>query len=129
MKRGDYAQRRGVRSKPVWRATHQIATIMRELIARRRRGRTSRSGQRPRMRPVEQHRIDRHDPRWRSIDAAAFVSKHLYNAALYVTRQAFIHQQRIITYEELARDMKTSEAYRALPAKVAQWVLRQVALA
>jgi IS605 OrfB family transposase len=81
------------------------------------------------VRLVEQHRIDRHDPRWRSIDAAAFASKNLYNAALYLTRQAFIHQQRVISYEELARDMKTAEASRALPAKVAQWVLRQVALA
>src|SRR5215470_9860385 len=81
------------------------------------------------MRLVEQHRIDRHDPRWRSIDAAAFASKHLYNAALYLTRQAFIHQQRIIPYEELARDMKTSAKYRALPAQVAQWALRQVGLA
>ena len=81
------------------------------------------------MQLVEQHRIDRHDPRWTAIDAAAFASKNLYNAALYQTRQAFIHQQRIISYEELARDMKTSAEYRALPAKVAQWVLRQVALA
>jgi putative transposase len=78
---------------------------------------------------VEQHRIDRHDTRFAAIDAAAFASKHLYNAALYVTRQAFIHQQQVLSYEELARDMKTSAEYRALPAKVAQWVLRQVALA
>jgi putative transposase len=78
---------------------------------------------------VEQHRIDRHDPRFAAIDAAAFASKHLYNAALYLTRQAFIHEGRVISYEELARDMKTSAEYRALPAKVAQWVLRQVALA
>jgi putative transposase len=81
------------------------------------------------MRLVEQHRIDRHDARFAAIDAAAFASKHLYNAALYVTRQAFIHQQQMLSYEELARDMKTSAEYRALPAKVAQWVLGQVALA
>src|SRR6516165_4359525 len=81
------------------------------------------------MQLVEQHRIDRHDARFAAIDAAAFASKNLYNAALYQTRQAFIHEQRVIPYEELARDMKTSEEYRALPAKVAQWVLRQVALA
>jgi IS605 OrfB family transposase len=81
------------------------------------------------MQLVEQHRIDRYDPRFAAIDAAAFASKHLYNAALYVTRQAFIHQQQVLSYEELAHDMKTSEEYRALPAKVAQWVLRQVALA
>jgi putative transposase len=81
------------------------------------------------MRLVEQHRIDRHDPRFAAIDAAAFASKNLYNAVLYLTRQAFIHQQRIVAYEEMARDMKTSEEYRTLPAKVAQWVLKQVALA
>jgi putative transposase len=68
-------------------------------------------------------------PRFAAIDAAAFASKHLYNAALYATRQAFIHQQRVIPYEELARDLKSSAEVRALPAKVAQWVLRQVALA
>jgi putative transposase len=81
------------------------------------------------MRLVEQHRIDAHDVRFAAIDAAAFASKHLYNAALYATRQAYIHQRRIITFGELARDLKTSPEYRALPAKVAQWVLRQVALA
>jgi putative transposase len=81
------------------------------------------------MQLVEQHRIDRHDARFAAIDAAAFASKNLYNAALYVTRQAFIHERRIVPYEELARDLKASVEFRALPAKVAQWVLRQVALA
>jgi putative transposase len=81
------------------------------------------------MQLVEQHRIDRHDPRFAAIDAAAFASKNLYNAALYATRQAFIHQRRVTTYEELARDLKASVEFRALPAKVAQWVLRQVTLA
>jgi transposase len=81
------------------------------------------------MRLVEQHRIDRHDPRFAAIDTAAFASKNRYNLALYHTRQAFIHQHRVLTYEEMARDLKTEEAYRALPAKVAQWVLRQVAFA
>jgi len=81
------------------------------------------------MQLVEQHRIDWHDPRFAAIDAAAFASKRLYNAANYVVRQAFIHEGRIVSYEDLARDLKTSAEYRALPAKVAQWVLRQVALA
>jgi putative transposase len=79
------------------------------------------------MQLVELHRIDHHDSRFAAIDAAAFASKNLYNVALYHTRQAFIHQHRVATYEEMARDLKTEEAYRALPAKVAQWVLRQVA--
>lgn len=79
------------------------------------------------MQLVERHVIKRTDARFAAIDAAAFASKNLYNAALYVTRQAFIHESRVVTYEDLARDLKASAEYRALPAKVAQWVLRQVA--
>lgn len=81
------------------------------------------------MQLVEQHRIDRADSRWAAIDAAAFASKNLYNAALYLTRQHFIATDRLIAYEELARTMKHTDEFRALPAKVAQWVLKQVSFA
>ncbi len=46
------------------------------------------------MQLVEQHVIDKHDPRYAVIDEAAFKSKNLYNAALYELRQAFIHEGR-----------------------------------
>ena len=81
------------------------------------------------MQLVEQHRIDRHDPRWVAIDLAAFASKNLYNAALYVTRQAYITDHTVISYNALDTLMQPTEQYRALPAKVAQWVLKQVSLA
>ncbi|HEX5441196.1 MAG TPA: transposase [Ktedonobacterales bacterium] len=82
------------------------------------------------MRLVEQHRIDRHDPRWCAIDAATFASKNLYNAAMYATRQAYIHQdQQVIAYPALDKLLQGTEEYRALPAKVAQWVLKQVCAA
>lgn len=81
------------------------------------------------MRLVEQHRIDRHDPRFAAIDAAAFASKNLYNATLYLTRQVYIKDHTVITYAELDTLMQATQEYRALPAKVAQWVLKQVALA
>ena len=77
---------------------------------------------------VEQHRIDRHDPRFAVIDAAAFASKNLYNASLYVMRQRFIQEHLVIPYGELDRLMQPTEQYRALPAKVAQWILKQVCL-
>ena len=35
------------------------------------------------MKLVEQHIIERNDPRFAVIDAAAFASKNLYNAALW----------------------------------------------
>lgn len=78
---------------------------------------------------AEQHRIDRHDPRFGAIDSAAFASKNLYNAALYQMRQQFIQAQAVIVYGELDRLMQPTPEYRALPAKVAQWVLKQVCLA
>lgn len=78
------------------------------------------------MQLVEQHRIDRHDPRWAALDAAAFASKNLYNAALYLMRQAYIKDHTVIGYAALDKFMQLSNEYRALPAKVAQWVLKQV---
>jgi putative transposase len=81
------------------------------------------------MRLVEQHRINRHDPRFTVIDAAAFASKNLYNAALYHTRQAYISRHERVSYPHLAKLMRDTEPYRALPAKVAQWVLKQVCAA
>jgi putative transposase len=82
------------------------------------------------MRLVEQHRINRHDARFIAIDAATFASKNLYNAALYRTRQAYIFENHcIIGYAELDKLMQPTLEYRALPAKVAQWVVKQVCAA
>src|SRR5215471_19361182 len=61
------------------------------------------------------------------IDEAAFKSKNLYNAALYEMRQAFIHHGVYLSYEELDTRMQPHEAYKALPAKVSQQVLKQLA--
>src|SRR5712692_1406597 len=76
------------------------------------------------MQLVEQHVIDKRDPRYAAIDAAAFASKNLYNAANYELRQAFIQEGRYIPYNQLDKLMQPHEAYKALPAKVAQWVLK-----
>ncbi len=78
------------------------------------------------MRLVEQHVIDRHDPRYTVIDAAAFASKNLYNAALYLVRQTFIGEHRYLNYHEVQKRMQSHEAYKALPAKVSQHVLMQL---
>jgi putative transposase len=75
---------------------------------------------------VEQHVINRKDPRYAAIDAAAFASKNLYNAALYVLRQAYIFEGRYLSYSEMDKRLQQHEAYKALPAKVAQQVLKQL---
>ncbi len=72
---------------------------------------------------VEQHVIDRADPRFAIIDEAAFKSKNLYNAALYEIRQSFIHEGKYLNYNEMDRRMQSHEAYKALPAKVSQQIL------
>ena len=78
------------------------------------------------MQLVEQHVINKSDSRYAVIDAAAFASKNLYNAANYELRQAFIHERRSISYPQLDKLMQSHEAYKALPAKVAQWVLKEL---
>src|SRR5215469_2072083 len=79
--------------------------------------------QEARMRLVEQHVIKRTDPRFAPIDAAALASKNLYNAANYELRQALIFRGISLTYPEMHQRMKDHEAYKALPAKVAQQIL------
>jgi putative transposase len=76
------------------------------------------------MQLVEQHVIKRVDSRFAAIDVAAFKAKNLYNAALYLVRQFFIFEGRYLGYEDVYHQMKGHEAYQALPAKVAQQVLR-----
>ncbi|HEY7419861.1 MAG TPA: transposase [Ktedonobacteraceae bacterium] len=76
------------------------------------------------MQLVEQHVIARRDPRFALIDEASFAAKNLYNAALFLVRQSFIWENRYLGYQAVYHQMKHHEAYQALPAKVAQQVLR-----
>jgi putative transposase len=76
------------------------------------------------MQLVEHHVIRCTDSRYQSIDDASFASKNLYNAANYELRQAFIHEGIYLRYEEIYARMKSHEAYKALPRKVSQQVLR-----
>jgi len=73
---------------------------------------------------VEQHAIGKTDPRFATIDAAAFASKNLYNAANYIVRQSFIHQGVYLNYAAVFHRIKDHEAYCALPRKVSNDVLR-----
>ena len=78
------------------------------------------------MQRVEQHVIARTDQRYRSIDAMAFASKNLWNQANYQVRQSFIFQQQYLNNAATFHLLKETEAYRALPSKVANQVLLQV---
>ena len=55
------------------------------------------------MQLVEQHVISKRDPRYSIIDEAAFKSKNLYNAALYLVRQSYIREGKYLNYHEVQR--------------------------
>jgi IS605 OrfB family transposase len=76
------------------------------------------------MQLVEKHMIRKADPRYAAIGRAAFASKNLYNAALYEIRQSFIHQGKYLNYKQMDKIMQKHEAYRMLPSKVSQQVLK-----
>ena len=78
------------------------------------------------MQLVEQTILDRRDPRFAEIDQAAFAAKNLFNAANYLVRQSFIFQGIYLDHVKVFHQIKTHEAYRALPAKVSNSILIQL---
>src|SRR6266702_4676252 len=78
------------------------------------------------MKLVEQHVIKRSDPRYARLDEAAFASKNLWNLANYHVRQAFILEHSYLDNTAVYHLVKSSDAYRALPAKVSNQVLIQL---
>jgi putative transposase len=76
------------------------------------------------MQLVEQHIINQNDPRFAVIDAAAFKSKNLYNAALYEMRQTFIHEGIYLPYEEMDKRMK--QLKKKLPKEDRERVTKQM---
>jgi putative transposase len=78
------------------------------------------------MRRVEQQVIAPSHPQFRAIDALAFASKNLWNLANYHVRQSFLKQQQYLNNTAAFHLLKETEAYQALPAKVANQVLLQL---
>jgi putative transposase len=78
------------------------------------------------MKLVEQHIIKLADPRFQRIDEAAFASKNLWNAANYLVRRSFIFEGKYLNYIDVFHQIKSHEAYQALPRKVSNQVLIQL---
>ncbi|WP_066380575.1 MULTISPECIES: RNA-guided endonuclease TnpB family protein [unclassified Anabaena] len=75
------------------------------------------------MQVVERHIIQRNHPHHQEIEQLCFAAKNLYNYANFHIRQSFIFAQKYLDYNCLAKQLKSTEPYQALPAKVAQQVL------
>ncbi len=78
------------------------------------------------MQLVEQHIISRDDPRFAKLDAEAFASKNLWNAANYLVRRSFIFEHIYLDNVKVFHLIKSHEAYQALPRKVGNQVLIQL---
>lgn len=76
------------------------------------------------MQLVEQRIIKKSNPAWEQIDAMSFAAKNLWNAANYCIRQSFLYGHGVPSYNSMDKLMQPSQEYKALPAKVAQQVLR-----
>ena len=78
------------------------------------------------MKCVEQHVIEKTHPQFPALDEMALASKNLWNLANYHVRQSFIFHHTYLDQTAIFHRIKQTDAYTALPAKVANQVLVQV---
>ena len=80
------------------------------------------------MKLVEQHIIKSNNPIYKELDHLCFLSKNLYNHALYRIRQQFFKDGIFKNYYELNKELHDENQidYRALPANTSQETLKLV---
>lgn len=74
---------------------------------------------------TEQHIISVNDKRYKDLDRICFLSKNLYNAALYIIKQEFLNTGKWMRYFTLDRKLKSDDNmdYRAISAASSQQIL------
>ena len=72
------------------------------------------------MKLVEKHLIKPSKKIFDEIDKLAFLSKNLYNCAVYQCRQVFFNNRLVPNFNQLYHLLKNGDDYKALPAKVSQ---------
>ena len=80
------------------------------------------------MKLVEQHIIKSNNVFYKELDNLCFLSKNLYNQALYRIRQQFFEDKTFKNYNEVNRELHDENQvdYRALPANTSQETLKLV---
>lgn len=80
------------------------------------------------MKLVEKHDFKKSSAQYKELDQLCFLSKNLYNAGLYTVRQYFFAERKFLGYNQLTNQFSETNQpdFRALPAKVAQHVLKLV---
>ena len=77
---------------------------------------------------TERHVIKKSNKLYSELDSMSYLSKNLYNQALYRIRQHYFNTKEYLNYYSNVKQLtKEKQAdYIALPAKIAQWVVKQV---
>ena len=77
---------------------------------------------------VERHIIKKSNPLFNELDNLCFLSKNLYNSALYEIRQYFFEHKKYINWIRINNKFvdEKQENYYALPCKVSQQTLKMV---
>ena len=80
------------------------------------------------MKLAEQHIIKSNNVLYKELDNLCFLSKNLYNQALYRIRQQFFEDKTFKNYNEVNRELHDENQidYRALPANTSQETLKLV---
>ena len=80
------------------------------------------------MKLVEQHIIKSNNILYKELDNLCFLSKNLYNQALYRIRQQFFNDKTFKNYNEVNKELHDENQvdYRALPANTSQETLKLV---
>ncbi|MEG3875752.1 transposase [Microcoleus sp. herbarium7] len=76
---------------------------------------------------VEQHQITKNNEWYGYCEQTCFASKNLHNAAQFSNRQSWFYGYGLLSQPEMDKLFQSDPNYKALPAKVSQLVLKQVA--
>lgn len=77
---------------------------------------------------VERHIIKKSNPLYKKLDKLCFLSKNLYNSALYTVRQYYFDNKKYINWININNQFVKSKQpdYYNLPCQVSQQTLRMV---
>jgi IS605 OrfB family transposase len=80
------------------------------------------------MQLVEKHIIKKNDKNWKQVDYLSFISKNLYNQAIYYIKQNYKETGKFLRYYDIEKyfrlnDLKENENYKLLPNNTSQQIL------
>ena len=80
------------------------------------------------MQLVEKHIIKKNDKNWKQVDYLSFISKNLYNQAIYHIKQNYKETGKFLRYYDIEKyfrlnDLKENENYKLLPNNTSQQIL------